>query len=79
MRDTFSGHAEFDLHLEACSAGQGQGEVVWAATLSIVLMKPGGGKKAAGSGAKKVRAGERVCVGGGGHVPALGMSQGPQG
>lgn len=44
MRSTFSGHAEFDLCLEAVSGSKG--DVVWTATLSLVLMNPKKGKGA---------------------------------
>jgi hypothetical protein len=49
VRATFSGHAEFDLLLEARSATRG--DIVFQAVLSLVLMNPkakkggGGGKK----------------------------------
>eukprot|EP00878_Enallax_costatus_P002192 GHUV01002363.1.p1 GENE.GHUV01002363.1~~GHUV01002363.1.p1 ORF type:complete len:345 (+),score=127.06 GHUV01002363.1:98-1132(+) len=46
VRDTFSGHAEFDLLLEAVS--HDKGDVVWQAVLSLVLMNPKKGKAGAG-------------------------------
>lgn len=56
VRATFSGHAEFDVALEA--AGARAGDVVWQAVLTLVLMKPkgrggGGGKKGGGGAGKK--------------------------
>jgi hypothetical protein len=55
VRETFSGHAEFDIVLEAASAERS--DVVWQAVLTLVLMNPkkskghgGGGKKVWGGG-----------------------------
>ncbi|GBF93066.1 acyl dehydratase [Raphidocelis subcapitata] len=49
VRETFSGHAEFDIVLEAASADRG--DVVWQAVLSLVLMNPK--KSKGGHGGKK--------------------------
>ncbi|WIA12470.1 hypothetical protein OEZ85_012505 [Tetradesmus obliquus] len=54
VRETFSGHAEFDLMLEAVS--ESKGDVVWQAVLSLVLMNPKkgkGGKKEGGAAPAK--------------------------
>jgi len=48
VRETFSGHAEFDLLLEAVS--EEKGDVVWQAMLTLVLMNP---KKNKGAGRKE--------------------------
>ncbi len=56
VRETFSGHAEFDIVLEAASADAG--DVVWQAVLTLVLMNPKKSKGHGGGGAKKVR----VCL-----------------
>ncbi|KAF8071358.1 hypothetical protein HT031_001442 [Scenedesmus sp. PABB004] len=63
VRETFSGHKEFDLLLEAVS--EDKGDVVWQAVLSLVLMKPRGkgGKKEGGA---KPGAGEKPA----GDAPA---------
>jgi len=53
VRETFSGHAEFDIVLEAASADRG--DVVWQAVLSLVLMNPK--KSKGGHGGKKVGVG----------------------
>ena len=54
MRETFSGHAEFDIVLEAASADRG--DLVWQAVLTLVLMNPKKSKGGQGGGGKKVRA-----------------------
>eukprot|EP00879_Flechtneria_rotunda_P006731 GHRR01007072.1.p1 GENE.GHRR01007072.1~~GHRR01007072.1.p1 ORF type:complete len:337 (+),score=120.13 GHRR01007072.1:178-1188(+) len=46
VRETISGHAEFDLLLEAVS--HDRGDVVWQAVLTLVLMKPRTSKKKEG-------------------------------
>eukprot|EP00882_Tetradesmus_deserticola_P014387 GHRQ01015299.1.p1 GENE.GHRQ01015299.1~~GHRQ01015299.1.p1 ORF type:complete len:332 (+),score=124.34 GHRQ01015299.1:413-1408(+) len=54
VRETFSGHAEFDLLLEAVS--HDKSDVVWQAVLSMVLMNPKkskGGKKEGAAASSK--------------------------
>ncbi|KAI8472348.1 MAG: hypothetical protein J3K34DRAFT_392378 [Monoraphidium minutum] len=51
VRETFSGHAEFDIVLEAASADRG--DVVWQAVLTLVLMNPKKSKGGHGGAAKK--------------------------
>jgi hypothetical protein len=52
VRETFSGHAEFDIVLEASSADKG--DAVWQAVLTLVLMNPKKGKGHGGGDKKKV-------------------------